>query len=61
MAFYADKDYTTDQAVLDAMNAVMQGNLTLHWFNAITEKIKAVPGDPRRGLIPFLPHSELMM
>ena len=50
MAFYADKDYTEDQAVLDAMNAVMQGNLTLHWFNANTEKIKAKPGDRRRGL-----------
>jgi hypothetical protein len=50
VAFYADKDYTADQAVLDAMNAVMQGNLTLHWFNAKTEKIKAEAGDPRRGL-----------
>ena len=50
MAFYADKDYTQDQAVLDAMAAVMQGNLTLHWFNARTEKIKATPGDSRRGL-----------
>jgi hypothetical protein len=50
VAFYADKDYTADQAVLDAMNAVMQGNLTLHWFNAHTEKIKAEAGDPRRGL-----------
>jgi len=50
VAFYADKDYTEDQAVLDAMNAVMQGHLTLHWFNANTEKIKAQPGDLRRGL-----------
>ena len=50
MAFYADKDYTQEQAVLDAMNAVMQGNLTLHWFNAKTEKIKAEAGDLRRGL-----------
>jgi hypothetical protein len=50
VAFYADKDYTQEQAVLDAMNAVMQGNLTLHWFNANTEKIKAEPGDPQRGL-----------
>ncbi len=50
MAFYADKDYTEDQAVLDAMNAVMQGNLTLHWFNAHTEKIRAQPNDQRRGL-----------
>jgi hypothetical protein len=50
VAFYADKDYTEDQAVLDAMNAVMQGNLTLHWFNANTEKIKTQPSDLRRGL-----------
>jgi hypothetical protein len=50
VAFYADKDYTADQAVLDAMNAVMQGKLALHWFNAKTEKIKAAPRDPRRGL-----------
>ncbi|HJU09654.1 MAG TPA: hypothetical protein VJ728_02195, partial [Candidatus Binataceae bacterium] len=50
MAFYADKDYTEDQSVLDAMAAVMQGNLTLHWFNANTEKIKAAPIDSRRGL-----------
>jgi len=50
VAFYADKDYTEDQAVLDAMNAVMQGNLTLHWFNAHTEKIRVQPKDQRRGL-----------
>ncbi len=50
MAFYADKDYTQDQSVLEAMAAVMQGQLTLHWFNARTEKIKAAPQDPRRGL-----------
>ena len=50
MAFYADKDYTEDQAVLDAMNAVMQGNLALHWFGANTEKVKCRPADPRRGL-----------
>jgi hypothetical protein len=50
VAFYADKDYTEDQAVLDAMNSVMQGNLTLHWFDAKTEKVKCKPGDARRGL-----------
>ena len=51
MAFYADKDYTEDQAVLDAMNAVMQGNLSLHWIDADTEKVKGRPSDPRRGLV----------
>jgi hypothetical protein len=51
VAFYADKDYTEDQAVLDAMNAVMQGNLSLHWFDALTEKVKVQPRDARRGLV----------
>lgn len=50
MAYYADKDYTEDQAILEAMQSVMQGNLTLQWMNARTEKLKARPSDPRRGL-----------
>jgi hypothetical protein len=50
VAFYADKDYTTDQAVLAAMIAVMQGNLTLSWFDSPTDKVKCRPADPRRGL-----------
>ena len=50
MAFYADKDYTEDQTVLEAANQVMQGNLSLHWYDAKTEKIKGKPSDLRRGL-----------
>ena len=50
MAFYADKDYTQDEASLEAANQVMQGNLSLHWYDAKTEKIKGKPADPRRGL-----------
>ncbi len=50
MAFYADKDYTEDQSVLEAANQVMAGNLTLFWFDAHTEKIKGKPRDFRRGL-----------
>ncbi len=50
MAFYADKDYTQDEAVLEAANQVMQGNLSLHWYDANTEKIKGKPADLRRGL-----------
>jgi hypothetical protein len=50
VAFYADKDYTQDQAVLDAINSVMQGNLTLHWLDAHTEKIRGRASDARRGL-----------
>jgi hypothetical protein len=50
VAFYADKDYTQDEAVLEAANQVMQGNLSLHWYDAKTEKIKGHPRDLRRGL-----------
>lgn len=50
MAFYADKDYSLDEATLELANQVMQGNLTLHWYDAKTEKIKGKPADLRRGL-----------
>ncbi len=50
MAFYADKDYTVDETVLEAANQVMAGNLGLHWYDAKTEKVKGKPSDPRRGL-----------
>ena len=50
MAFYADKDYTTDQTVFEAVNQVMSGNLTLFWYDAKTEKVKGRPADLRRGL-----------
>ncbi|HXW84333.1 MAG TPA: hypothetical protein VEJ86_08000, partial [Candidatus Binataceae bacterium] len=50
MAYYADKDYTIDQAALQAAQEVMQGKLSLHWFDAKTEKIKGKPRDFKRGL-----------
>jgi hypothetical protein len=50
VAFYAYKDYTEDQGVLEAMQSVMAGNLGLHWFNANTEKIKGHASDAQRGL-----------
>ena len=50
MAFYADKDYTEDAAVLEAANQVMQGNLRLHWYEAKTERFKGRPSNMRRGL-----------
>jgi hypothetical protein len=50
VAFYADKDYTEDATVLEAANQVMQGNLSLHWYQAKTERIKGHPSDMRRGL-----------
>ena len=39
-----------DEELLNLVNQVMQGNLTLHWFDAKTEPVRAVPSDPQRGL-----------
>jgi hypothetical protein len=50
VAFYADKDYSEDQETLEIANQVMQGNLTLRWYDAKTEKIKGRPTDYKRGL-----------
>jgi hypothetical protein len=50
MSFYLEKDYFADEALFELVNRVMQGNLTLHWFDAKTERVRAVPHEPRRGL-----------
>jgi hypothetical protein len=50
MSFYLEKDYFADEELYELVNRVMQGNLTLHWFDAKTERVRAVPRDPRRGL-----------
>lgn len=50
MSFYLEKDYFADEELFNLVNQLMQGNLTLHWFEAKTERVRAVPKDPRRGL-----------
>ena len=50
MAFYADKDYTVDETVLQAAQKVMEGHLGLHWYDAKTERLAGRPSDPKRGL-----------
>jgi hypothetical protein len=50
MAYFADRDYFEDQALLDLANRVMAGDLTLRWWNAKTERVRAEVHDPRRGL-----------
>ena len=50
MSFYLEKDYFADEELFNLVNQVMQGNLTLHWFDAKTEPVRAVPSDPQRGL-----------
>ena len=50
MSFYLEKDYFADEELYELVDRVMRGNLTLHWFDAKTERVRAVPHDARRGL-----------
>jgi hypothetical protein len=50
MSFYLEKDYFEDPELFNLVTEVMQGHLTLHWWDARTERVRAVPKDPRRGL-----------
>jgi hypothetical protein len=50
LAFYADKDYTVDETVLQAAQKVMEGHLGLHWYEAKTERVAGRASDPKRGL-----------
>lgn len=50
MSFYLEKDYFADEELYTLVNQVMQGNLTLHWFDAKTERVRAVPRNVQRGL-----------
>jgi hypothetical protein len=50
MSFYLEKDYFADEELFNLVNQVMQGNLTLHWFDAKTERVRAAPKSQQRGL-----------
>ena len=50
MSFYLEKDYFADEELFNLVNQVMQGNLTLHWFDAKTERVRAVAKSAARGL-----------
>jgi hypothetical protein len=50
VSFYLEKDYFADEELFELVSQVMQGNLTLHWFDAKTERVRATPRDPSRGL-----------
>lgn len=50
MAFYLEKDFFEDVELFNLVQKVMSGDLTLHWYDAKTERIRLAPGDPARGL-----------
>src|SRR2546428_13674975 len=50
MAFYLEKDYFEDVELFNLVQQVMSGDLTLHWYDAKTERVRLAPRDPARGL-----------
>ena len=50
MAYYLEKDFFEDVDMFSMVQKVMQGNLTLRWFNANTEHVRLFPKDGHRGL-----------
>lgn len=50
MAFYLEKDYFEDLELFHLTQRVMSGELTLHWYEAKTERVRVTPRQPARGL-----------
>jgi hypothetical protein len=50
MAFYLEKDYFADIELFNLTQQVMRGELTLHWYDANTERVRVTPRQPARGL-----------
>jgi hypothetical protein len=50
MAYFAEKNYFDDQELMELVQRVMSGDLTLTWWDARTERVRARVHDERRGL-----------
>src|SRR5262249_4504627 len=50
MSYYAEKDFFDDPALLELVQQVLSGNLTLAWYRVETTRVRARPADPARGL-----------
>ena len=50
MAFYLEKDFFEDVEMFNLIQKVMQGELTLRWYNANTEHVHVTPREAARGL-----------
>lgn len=50
MAFYLEKDFFEDIELFNLTQKVMSGELTLHWYDTQTERVRVSPQDPVRGL-----------
>lgn len=50
MAYFADRNFFDDQELMELVQRIMSGDLTLTWWDAKTERVRAVVSDARRGL-----------
>jgi len=50
MAYYAEKDFFDDPALIELVTSILGGNLTLEWFGVDAARLQARPADPARGL-----------
>ena len=50
MAYYAEKDFFDDDRLIELVTDILNGNLTLEWFEVETARLQAKPADPARGL-----------
>jgi hypothetical protein len=50
MAFYLEKDFFEDVELFNLTQQVMSGNLSLHWLEAKTERVRVFPKEAARGL-----------
>src|SRR5262249_41518171 len=50
LAYYAEKDFFEDEQLIELVNGILQGNLTLEWYRVETPKLRAKPANPDRGL-----------
>ena len=50
MAYYLEKDFFEDVDMFNLVSKVMQGDLTLRWYDADTEHVRLFPKDRERGL-----------
>lgn len=50
MAYFLEKDFFEDIDMFNLVSKVMQGDLTLRWYDAKTEHVRLAPKNVRRGL-----------
>src|SRR5262249_32920609 len=50
MAYYAEKDFFDDEKLIELVTGILEGKLTLEWYDVETTRLQARPTDPARGL-----------